>query len=341
MSWKGRIRMRVPSTWLLCGSLLSACAGARDPDVPTAIEQGLCKISDDPEQCCHGSPIILDLAGNGIALTDVAGGVAFKLNPHLGPEQISWTAAGTDDAWLALDRNGNGYIDDGSELFGNFTPQPQSAAPQGYLALAVYDQNHDGVIDAEDPVFRNLRLWQDRNHNGVSEQDELSTLTDHGILGLGLSYIPHRQVDANGNLFRYRAGVRVAPGSTVGPLSYDVFVITRSLAAEARAQGAVQENGSVSMLLVAPSCGGGGNPYADCQLELPLPPPPHICNGNAPVCVDCQFLTVGGNIPVCVTSCTGGSGFNEGVPGRQKCYICPAEGLCSPGEDLNCNSRIS
>ncbi len=154
--------------------------------------------------CLWGSPVLIDIQGNGV-----------------------------DDAWLALDRNGNGKIDNGPELFGNWTPQPNPPSGQeknGFLALKIYDKpenggNGDGQIDRRDAIFHQLRLWQDKNHNGRSTSNELHTLSELGVEVFDLDYRHWGWKDQYGNLFKYRAKVRDAHGAQVGRWAYDVFLV--------------------------------------------------------------------------------------------------------------------
>jgi hypothetical protein len=210
-------------TW--CGSICMDTAVCSDGTKP------YCNSTSGgfiPACSSSSSPIVIDAFEEGFHLTSLGNGVKFRVQPSQEPLQMSWTDPNWRNGWLAFDRNGNGTVDDFTELFGNMTPQPLGNDPNGYLALAVFDDpmnggNGNGVIDPGDSVYDHLWLWIDANHNGISEPDERHTLRDAGIFQIDLKYHLSKYVDQNGNRFRYKARVWDQAGDA-HDLCYDVFL---------------------------------------------------------------------------------------------------------------------
>jgi hypothetical protein len=172
----------------------------------------------------------MDLNGQGFRLTSAASGVKFDISGTGNAIQMGWIAAGADNAFLALPGH-DGLVHSGKQLFGDFTPQPQSATPNGFAALAVYDLptnggNGDGIIDSRDAIYPYLRLWIDANHDGISQPEELHTLPSLGVNSISLKYKASRKTDQYGNQFRYRARVNGEESQDVGQTAYDVFFVT-------------------------------------------------------------------------------------------------------------------
>lgn len=139
------------------------------------------------------TPLILDLKGDGIELTSHKDGVNFDLNGDGKVDQTAWTNGGSDDAFLVLDKDGNGEIDSGKELFGD-----QNGAENGFLELSKYDSNNDGKVDANDEVYSQLQTWQDANHNGKVDDGELKSLVDSNVKSVSTGFT--KEYDETGKL---------------------------------------------------------------------------------------------------------------------------------------------
>jgi Ca2+-binding RTX toxin-like protein len=132
-------------------------------------------------------PLVLDLNGDGFNILNTQNGTYFDLDCNGFREKTEWIK--DDDAFLALDLNGDGKINNGRELFGDYTLlEDDSQAPNGFAALAQYDNNADSIIDENDDIFKTLLLWRDDNSNGISEEVELFSLSDFGITKIHVSF---------------------------------------------------------------------------------------------------------------------------------------------------------
>jgi Ca2+-binding RTX toxin-like protein len=151
-------------------------------------------------------PLTLDLDGDGLETMgiDPSSPILFDHDGDGVATATGWIKP--DDAFLVLDRDGNGTIDNGTELFGDSTPvfDPVGTilgkAEDGFAALAQEDTNGDGKVDAEDARFHQLRIWQDLNGDGVSQANELRGLEEAGIIALNAGKTEHSRTLANGNL---------------------------------------------------------------------------------------------------------------------------------------------
>lgn len=151
-----------------------------------------------------GDPLILDLDGDGIELTSIEDGTYFDLDGDGEIDEISWVESdgNFDDAFLALDRNGDGEINSGKELFGD-----QYGEEHGYDELAKFDSNDDGQIDANDDIYKDLQLWADMDKDGQVDEGELRSLEEMGVKSISLETSGEKgtEFDEHGNDISFKS----------------------------------------------------------------------------------------------------------------------------------------
>jgi hypothetical protein len=177
------------------------------------------------------SPIVIDLGNDGINLGQAGVGVYFDVNADGIRDHVQWVRRGGDEGFLVMDRDGNGVIDDGSELFGVGTPMMLEgrSAPNGFVGLAQHDSrqlggNDDGQITEADAIWPQLRIWVDGDADGASRPAELRTLRSYGLTSLETIPKIRKHVDKAGNIIPYWAWAaqRARPGRA---LMVDVFFL--------------------------------------------------------------------------------------------------------------------
>ena len=137
-------------------------------------------------------PIVFDLNGDGMVEGRDAAAVSFDVDGTNRLRTTGWISSG--DGFLALDRNGNGLIESGLEI--SFV-QDKAGAKTDLEGLAAFDSNGDMRFDASDARFGEFLVWQDVNSNGVSENGELVSLNQRGIVAIDLTPVPTGQTKDN------------------------------------------------------------------------------------------------------------------------------------------------
>jgi len=166
------------------------------------------------EQNRRIDPLVFDLGGDGITTVSLEESNAFfDLDNNGFAEKTSWV--GAKEGLLAYDKNGDGIINGGNELFGDRTlmKDGKTLASSGFTALAEYDDNKDGKIDSTDAIYTLLRIWQDSDGDGIASAGELKQLVDLGIVSIGLSYSNTGVTDGANNIQVRTGTFTLADGS--------------------------------------------------------------------------------------------------------------------------------
>lgn len=202
--------------WAVLGPIRSAPWYAGQPHVDEECEEW--EMWDEQTGSCipYNTPILVPLKrGRAMSLTSAHQGVLFDMNADGRLDWTGWTDWNSKWAFLAIDRNGNGVIDNGKELFGDHTVE---GARNGFIALQAMNMELNGGVpraslNADEPLFARLLLWEDDNHNGISELRELQPASAL-LSDIGLGYGEHKRRDRHGNLLKWEgwASLRTGPG---------------------------------------------------------------------------------------------------------------------------------
>jgi hypothetical protein len=221
------------TTAVQAGSCYGASAGASaDDSAATRNAPQMCFYGPPPptvEDKCDGesgygqpcSPLIINLTQGPWTLSGAADPVLFDIDADGTLDKITWTQRGSGLGFLAWDRNANGRIDNGAELFGTATPLSSgTTALNGFDALREFDDNNDEVVDIQDARWPQLVLWVDVNHDGISDPGEINPITESDLLALHVNYSEISKRDRYANAFRYMSHVELSGGRRP---YYDVY----------------------------------------------------------------------------------------------------------------------
>ena len=221
-TWKG-LDDEIPeedSKFKLTPSILDHSPGLNvktESGTGTIIDDDKDPDDNDPENPPPRDPLAIDLNRDGTHTLKLNGALNFDIDGNGFKEATGWISP--EDAFLAYDRNENGIIDDGTELFGDKTVTnttfgyTSKTAANGFEALKAFDSNNDNIIDEKDEKFDKLLLWQDKNSNAVTDKGELKTLREHNIKSIDLNYKNINSTN-NGNFIRQTSKVMFNDGTT-------------------------------------------------------------------------------------------------------------------------------
>ena len=189
-------------------------------------------------------PIALDLDGDGVEFLGITSGVTFDYHGDGSAESTAWV--GSDDGLLALDRNGDGIVNDGSEIV---------FARDGLTDLqglaADYDSNRDGVLDANDVDFAKFGVWQDANSNGVTDAGEYRSLSDAGIVSIGLVSDGIAYSAANGSVSVAGQSVYAKADGSTGIVADAAFATNGTTSVVSRSADQIRTSNATTSVIAA------------------------------------------------------------------------------------------